>query len=711
MAISVGQKLFDSSGKPVSLKPKPLAVGGEGAIYELVDDPTIVAKVYKTKQSKERSEKLKVMAEQASAALLKVAAWPTATLHTSRGGAVEGILMPRIVGSREIHHLYSVAQRKKDYPEADWTFLIHAAMNCAIAFERIHNEGHVVGDVNQKNVLVSNNATVQFVDCDSFQVRARNGKYYRCSVGVPEYTPPELQGRPFRDIDREPNHDLFGLAVLIFHLVMMGRHPFSGVYQDPGEMPLEKAIQGGRFAYSAKTQFTRMKPPPNSLPLSILDLRLVQLFERAFAPAGHGSAPRRPSPAEWGEALKSFLGQLGICKVDHKHVYPKQSDVCPWCQFLGRSGLFFFLPGTPSVLGRIQFDLMAVWGQIERIPRPAATYRQPTASPAKVVGQPVPQHIPPPTPKPATPQLPSANGEPDTFFDRLAGAGILVGLILSMIAPPVGAACIVWFGVWLVVLLSTRGQRRAALRKARELERQRILWLTASMIKAWERENSEWCQEHTERKMRLGMLIARVDQREWELKERSDKAVCEFESVLKRLETSKVDYGKAKDSYSRDVADSTKRSPEIQLERHLDSHLIRDAKIKAMTTDRILSLSSFGIETAADVGKLGSQKVPGIGPVLTRRLREWRDSLSRSFTARPGLPSEEKAVIDQRHLPRLRQLERVLLDGPRQLKEISSRYDSEKKSALARIGETVGMLSQAQSDVEIMDKMLPKQSS
>src|SRR3954471_21769031 len=179
--------------------------------------------------------------------------------------------MPKVSGCKEIHHLYSVAQRKKDYPEADWGFLAFAARNCAIAFEAIHHNGHVVGDVNQKNVLVSNKAIVQFVDCDSFQVRGPHGRIYRCGVGVPEYTPPELHGASFRDVDRSVDHDLFGLAVLIFHLLMMGRHPFSGVYHGHGDMPLEKAIQNGLFAYAKDAKSRKMTPPPNTLPVAMLD--------------------------------------------------------------------------------------------------------------------------------------------------------------------------------------------------------------------------------------------------------------------------------------------------------------------------------------------------------------------------------------------------------------------------------------------------------
>ena len=37
------------------------------------------------------------------------------------------------------------------------------------------------------------------------------------------------------------NHDNFGLAVLIFQLLFMGRHPFSGRYQRPGRHALSNA--------------------------------------------------------------------------------------------------------------------------------------------------------------------------------------------------------------------------------------------------------------------------------------------------------------------------------------------------------------------------------------------------------------------------------------------------------------------------------------
>ena len=69
------------------------------------------------------------------------------------------------------------------------------ALNIARVFAHIHDTGCVIGDINQRSILVSPTATVAFIDADSFQI-CDGPQRYLCVVGVPEYTPPELQGNP-----------------------------------------------------------------------------------------------------------------------------------------------------------------------------------------------------------------------------------------------------------------------------------------------------------------------------------------------------------------------------------------------------------------------------------------------------------------------------------------------------------------------------------
>ena len=362
-------QLRDHLGNEVRFSAKPFATGGEGAVFDVVGRPDLVAKLYSKPQSKERCDKLRAMAKLCSPDLLKFAAWPTATLSNGNPAAVDGILMPRITDHKEIHHLYSVAQRKKDFPEADWGFLLHTARNCAIAFESVHSHGHVVGDVNQKNVMVSKKSIVALVDCDSFQVKEGN-RIFRCGVGVPEYTPPELHGRKFTDLDRDANHDLFGLAVMVFHLLMMGRHPFAGVPQINIDIPIEKAIQDGLYAYARNP--SKLKPPPHVPPLAMLDIPTRDLFERAFG------SRQRPTATEWRGVLDASMRGLQRCKNDPKHSYPVAGN-CPWCQLIAVARLMFFIPSQASAGATLRIeDIRNLIQKLASLQLVFASYVRPT---------------------------------------------------------------------------------------------------------------------------------------------------------------------------------------------------------------------------------------------------------------------------------------------------------------------------------------------
>ena len=93
---------------------------------------------------------------------------------------------------------------------------------------------------------------------------------------------------------RTANHDAFGLAVLIFHLLFMGRHPFAGRYLGQGEMPIERAIAETRFAYSHDNSRTQMAPPPYTPPIEMVGPAMTGLFERAFHADGRRVAARAP---------------------------------------------------------------------------------------------------------------------------------------------------------------------------------------------------------------------------------------------------------------------------------------------------------------------------------------------------------------------------------------------------------------------------------
>jgi len=277
---------FDGGRRLIPLG-RQLGRGGEGSVYEVANHAELVAKIYHQRPNREQAEKLRVLAAVQDSALLKLAAWPVDLLSASPGGPAIGFLMPRLEGFKDIHLLYGPKSRLTDFPTANYRFLVHTAANLARAFSVVHSHRAIVGDVNHANVVVSQQATVKLIDCDSFQVMDPQSRaVYICHVGVPTHQPPELQARgSFDGIVRTPNHDSFGLAVLIFQLLFLGRHPFSGTYLGSGDMPIERAIREHRFAYGNAANALRMKPPPGLPPLHAFGL-VAALFNQAFDSTG-----------------------------------------------------------------------------------------------------------------------------------------------------------------------------------------------------------------------------------------------------------------------------------------------------------------------------------------------------------------------------------------------------------------------------------------
>jgi DNA-binding helix-hairpin-helix protein with protein kinase domain len=342
-----------------------LGQGGEGAVYSVPNWPLTVAKIYARRPDEHGARKLGAMVQLGTEALATVAAWPQNLLLDPRTGAVVGFLMPRVDDHREIHKLYGPADRKTAFPDATWAFLVRAARNLAAAFDAVHQHGHVIGDVNQGNVVVSRKATVRLIDCDSFQI-THLGRSYPCRVGVPLFTPPELQGRKLDEVVRTPDHDRFGLAVLIFHLLFMGRHPFAGRHPAKA-IPVETALRQGLFAFGREAMRSGFEPPPFSLRLKDVTPTVADLFEQAFGSAAMAGKPR-PTAAEWTATLEMLEGRLVTCRDDPRHAHAQANGCCPWCRIENDGGpSFFFLPpgAAPDA-----FDLATTWRSIEAVESP-----------------------------------------------------------------------------------------------------------------------------------------------------------------------------------------------------------------------------------------------------------------------------------------------------------------------------------------------------
>ena len=326
-----------------------LGGGGEGQVYKVPQNNGLAAKIY-TKPTDAHARKLAVMlsnpphdpmATHGHASI----AWPVDTLRTTDSSRrVVGYLMPRLTSSRKVFEFYNPQVRKQKCPYFNYFYLHRGARNLAAATSAIHARGYVIGDVNESNIFVTETALVALIDTDSFQVYdPSTNDVHRCTVHKEEFTPPELQGADLHKINRCVEHDLFGLAVIVFQLLMEGTHPFAGGgYQCTGNPPtFGVRIASGHFPYGKNHGPNR--PMPNAPQFDTLHPELQRLFISCFQD-GHVQPKTRPNAQTWQDALEIAENDLVTCKVNDQHRFSSHNSRCPWCDRAIKLGGFDCFP-------------------------------------------------------------------------------------------------------------------------------------------------------------------------------------------------------------------------------------------------------------------------------------------------------------------------------------------------------------------------------
>jgi serine/threonine protein kinase len=446
-----------SNGQHLTLDPAlTLGVGGEARIYSIPQDRALVAKVYHT-PTVARAWKLAAMVANPPADPMAAQghisiAWPVDLLCTANHQRrVVGFLMPHVSGMRPLIAYYNPRTRRQHCPLFNYRYLHRTAHNLAAAVRALHARGYVIGDVNESNILVTDTALVTLVDTDSFQVRdPKDGVVYRCPVGKPEFTPPELQGRPFAHLDRAPEHDLFGLAVLIFQLLMEGTHPFAGVYQGSGDPPpYERRIAAGHFPFSTR-QAGPYRPMPSAPPAHILHPALQALFVRCFE-GGQRHRRARPDAQTWQRALHEAENALISCAINDQHFYSGHLRSCPWCARTVQLGGRDPFPARQAVLH--QQHLQPLPPVQKPLPATGAPLTAPTPWPRRLSTRPPQPARPVMSPTAAPYPAPSARLR-STLTGSLYGAlcGALLGAFVHVLLTPQSASDALPLLFWEAVL-------------------------------------------------------------------------------------------------------------------------------------------------------------------------------------------------------------------------------------------------------------------
>ena len=626
--------------------------GGEGEVYAIRGRSGLALKIYNSSLRATREDKVRAMVSEGLAVKTDLVAYPS-EVATDIHGNFLGFVMRLVAGYRPLHELYSPKSRQRHFPKSDYRFIVHAALNVARAVGKVHQTGCVIGDLNHSGVLVAQDAMVALIDADSFQF-SLNGKSYPCVVGIPDFTPPELHGKNLASVQRTLEHDNFGLAVAIFHLLFMGRHPYAGRYKGP-DISMGEAIAQNRFAFSLTRQAaTQTSPPPGALTLDMFPAAVSGAFESAF-----GLTPAaRPGALDWIHALNALEGSLNHCSKVKTHYYPSVAGGCVWCKLAANSGFDMF-PDLTSVEPNIPTDARGT----EQAIREILAFNFPTAAdllPATA------------TPRGASNALREARSRKRerALIGLLMMGGAVAGFVF---AAPVW---FVWIGlaIWGWITFSDREVEAGPFQRAFKDADERV-----------QRELNAFVQRN---------------------------GINEVVKVRRDLDAAIAAYNSHDDALARELMVMKSNRESRQRQAYLDGFPIRHANISGIGQAKKATLISFGIETAADVNEDAVLRVPGFGEVLTGKLVEWRRAHESRFkydrTPNAQDVADERALRG-RFAGEKAKLESTIRNGLGTLRNAKARLDALPAKARSdrELMEALAARAQAAHDLRELGESVP----
>ncbi len=637
-------KFYDSQNQSC-ITTEVIGSGGEGTVY-VCENSDLVAKIYHEPMTDEKAEKLRWMAAHKNDQLSKIAAWVVDVLRDAPDGKVVGFLMPNIK-AKEIHELYSLKSRRIYFPEATWHFLVHTAANLARAFYILHKNSHIMGDINHGNCVVLADGTVKLIDCDSYSIKTDKTRY-TCEVGVATHLAPELQGVNLRAVERLEKHDNFGLAVIIFQLLFLGRHPFAGNYSGEQDKSLEDCIREYRFAYGDHAALKDVRQPPGTLSLSALSPRVAQLFERAFL------TDDRPAPREWIEALEDLERNLEQCALHPGHLYFNRLAECPWCEIEIKTGLmlFPFITSSNELEGAKSFNVFTVENLL-------ASFDTSPNLPAK------------PPQLPATLPPPTAEVIKSNKLNRkrmlIAFAAQFFGLIFLIAVFGCGMAIFAGIFAMLFWIIFT-GINTKHLRD----NLQDALWFTDQQWKDFE---NEWNRQTASHNLKDDLFKIRNKLGQYQKFQQTN---------VKKLKILR--------------ADVTRR----RLHEYLHAARLDEAAIPGIEDEERRDLIKKGVTTAAEIQENRLVNFNNVNGNLLTNLLEWRGTLEEKFVVetKDDLFKTEQTTFINETLRERRRLEREIEGLLASIRAGAVYFRRQQQQLVSKAAELANQVVQTRSDAE-----------
>ncbi len=329
---------LDNGKKIILDNAKPIGTGGEGSVFKLAKNPNILVKVY-NKRALDRMPdielKIRTMVKNKPGLLeykgLTIIAWPSYVVYDENKNFI-GYVMRKVQAKNQLSHVITPGLQKKNFPNLSWYDRLVVAINLSKVMSYLHQNSTVIGDINTSDFFVYPGFEIGLVDTDSFQVIDEK-RIFNCKVFTPDYTPVEVIEQTkiaSGSVQRKPDHDNYGLAILIFQIIMMGVHPFSA------RMKSLMGFDGNAINYNMEKQILpyatlnqNIRPPKSAMPFSFLPKNIQNLLISAFAKKIKGVD--RPTAKQWVEGLQEVKVNIKKCKRNKSHYYPDHFSKCPIC--------------------------------------------------------------------------------------------------------------------------------------------------------------------------------------------------------------------------------------------------------------------------------------------------------------------------------------------------------------------------------------------
>ena len=672
--MTVPLSVRDAQGRPIGLGQE-VGHDDQTALFLVTRRPESVAKIWLDPLEARQAAKILAMIKVRSGALEDVSAWPTASLHDATGQVI-GFLMPQV--NRDFKFLHDI------YSSGNWQTRTSIAVSLAHAFAGVHSAGQVMGNVTDWHVWVAPVGTLRLISTDSYQV-TDGEEIYTAPPSLPEFTPPELQAGGVAAQIRTQNHDLFGLAVMLFKLLFAGRHPYSGLpvgqpMPGPGE-----AIAADLFAY-AEPPNPKMLRPSDAPSLGALPDAVQRLFVRAFS-AAHD---QRPSATEWHTALLDMGRDLVPCETNPKHLRIA-GHPCPDCA-----------PDAPvSAAGSVAVSgngsVERLWEQVMAVSAPDRPAVIPPEIPDVSRLPPLPLGLPTP---PRSLISPQTQENMLRWLLRIVVLGSLTALVMTIQKSSVLAAIV---EVGIVLLFVTLGRRFSVdwdglIDNFQNAEGRFVERLIPTQGK-WQAYHSAAEKRRQEVRQHFKELRAQYKALEEQYVEQN--AYAQYQRGLLDLDTRRRKLQQAQPSHALAAKLDDQYASEALAE-YLKRQMVTPNVVPNFSARMALHLTTMGIRRASDVQ---GDKLKVVRAELAEALVAWRESLVQFFHFNPAnIPAAEREAAQRRseeqNATELRRFEQDVR------KFVKTDWQQQEDQILQQMKDTKAQAKQYQKALKELDEVL-----